>query len=121
MDELIGGEDGHGRVGVTRGDESDPESDGGGGVAFRRFGEDVSGWEHVGHFADFLFLEGVCEDEDVFGGNEALEAGDGLIEEGGVVEEVEQLLRFGVAAERPETGSASSGENKGIVVAHRRH
>ena len=79
LNELIGGEDGHGGLGVTGGDEADAEGDGGGGVTFGRLGEDVLGGELGGDFADFFFLEGVGEDEDVFERDEAIEAVDGLL------------------------------------------
>jgi len=111
LDELVGGEDGHDGIGITRGDEADAEGDGGRGVTLGGLGEDVLRREHVGDLADAFFLEGVGEDEDIFLWDEAVEPGDGLLEEGRVVEEIEELLGFGVSAEGPEAGSTSSGEN----------
>ena len=59
LDELVGGEDGHGGVGIACGDESDAESDGGSGIAFGGFGEDVFGRECGRDFANGFFLERV--------------------------------------------------------------
>ena len=118
VDELVGGEDGHGGVGIPGGDEADAEGDGGCGVAFGRLGEDVPGGEHMGNFADLFLLEGVGKDQDVFDRDESLKSGNGLVEQRGVIEEIQKLLRFGISAERPEAGSAASSENQGVVFAH---
>jgi len=80
LNELIRGEHSHGGIWVTSGDEADAEGNSGGGVALCGLGEDVSGRKHVGDFADFFFLKGVGEDEDVLAWDEALETGDGLVE-----------------------------------------
>lgn len=104
-DELVGGEDHHDGLGIAGGDDADAEGDGGCGVAFGGLGDDVIGGEHGGELANGggLFLVG--EDEDVFGGDEAVEAVDGLDEEGAVVEKIEQLFGFVIAAEWPEAGA----------------
>ena len=82
LDELIGGEDHHRCLGIACGDESDAECDGGGGVAFGGFGKDVFGRKFGGDFADFFDLQLVCEDEDVFRRDKAVETRDGLVQQG---------------------------------------
>jgi hypothetical protein len=72
----------------------------------------------VSYFAHFFLLEGIGENENVLLGDESIEAGNGLIEEGGFIEEVEKLFRFGVSAQGPKTGSTSSGKNQGIGITH---
>ena len=59
LNELVRGQDGHGGVGITCGDESDAESDGGSGIAFGGFGENVFGGEFGRDFANRFFLERV--------------------------------------------------------------
>ena len=61
------------------------------------------------HSPHFFFLEGVGENQNILDRDEAFEASDGLIEQGGVIEKIEELFRFGISAERPESGPASSG------------
>ncbi len=113
-DELIGGEDDHGGFGISGGDPADAEGYGGGGVALGGFGEDIFCGEIGEGGADGVFLGGVGEDEDVFPWDEAFEAIDGLCEEGAIAEEVEQLLRRGVAREGPEAGAGAAGEDEGV-------
>lgn len=116
LDELVGGEDHHDGVGVAGGNESDAEGNGGCGIAFGGLGEDIFGGEFFGDGADGIELEGVGEDEDVFRGDEAFEAVDGLFEECSGAEEVEELFGFVVATEGPEAGAGSTGENEGVGV-----
>ena len=61
-------------------------------------------------------LEGVGENQDVLAWNESVETLQGLVEEGGGSEEVEQLLRLGVSAERPEASPAAArqDQSKGV-------
>ena len=118
LDELVGGEDDHGRLGISSGDEADPEGDGGGGVTFGGLGDDVFGGKGGGDFADAGFLEGVGEDEDVLGRDDAVEALDGLGEQGGPVEEVEKLLGLGISAEGPESGAAAASEDYCVCFGH---
>jgi hypothetical protein len=91
-----------------------PERHGRRGVALGRFGENVLRREHRSHLADRIDLLGVGQDQDVLGRNQAVEAGDGLLEQGGVAEEVEQLFRPGIAAEGPEAGAGAAGEDQGV-------
>ena len=95
LDELVGGQDHHDGVRIARGDEADAEGDGGGGVAFRGLGENVFRREHGGVFAHGVRLQFVGEDEDVFERDEAVEAADGVFEQGAVAEQIEQLFRAG--------------------------
>ncbi|MFM2243457.1 MAG: hypothetical protein RLZ97_2313, partial [Verrucomicrobiota bacterium] len=118
LDELVGGQDHHGGIRIAGGDEADAEGDGGGGIAFGGLGENVSGGQHGGDLADGIDLFVVGEDEDVFEGDEAFEAFDRLLEERIGAEEVEELLRFRIAAEGPEAGAGTAGENECVGGVH---
>ena len=101
-DELIGGENHHDSLGIAGGDDADAEGDGGCGIAFGWFRDDVLGGEHGGELANGGDLFFVGENEDILDRNETVESIDGLGEKGAAVEQVEQLFRFVIAAEGPE-------------------
>ncbi len=101
-DELIGGENHHDSLGIAGGDDTDAEGDGGCGIAFGWFRDDVLGGEHGGELANGGDLFFVGENEDILDRNETVESIDGLSEKGAAVEQVEQLFRFVIAAEGPE-------------------
>ena len=56
----------------------------------------------------------VSENENVFLGNQAIEAVQSLFEHGGSIEQIEQLLGAGITAQGPEAAAAASGKNNGI-------
>ena len=76
----------------------------------------LSGGQHGGGIAHGIELLGVGEDEDVFEWDEAVEAADGLFEQGAGAEQIEQLFGAGVAAQRPEAGAGTTGKNQGKGV-----
>ena len=115
-DELVGGEDHHHGIRIASGDQADSEGYGGGGVALGGLCEDVFRWQHGGDLAHGLYLLGVGEDEDVFERDQAFETADGLLEQGAGAEEIEKLLWFVVATERPKTGAGSTGENESVSI-----
>src|SRR5690606_16431179 len=63
-----------------------------------------------------LKLGFVGQNEDLLRRNEALKAVDRFFDESLVVKETEELLGAGVAAQRPETGSAASCEDEGVKI-----
>ena len=116
LNQLIGWQDHHHGVWIAGGDEADAEGDCRSGVAFGGFGEDVLFGQHGGCGPHGIQLFFVGEDEDIFEWHQAVEAADGLFEEGAVAKEVEKLFGQGVSAEWPEAGSGATGEDEGVGV-----
>ncbi len=114
--EVIGGQDGHDGAWVPAADPGGAQGDGGGGVAFVWLCDDVFVGQGVADLSNGFFLEVVGKDEDVFVGYQSLEAADGVTEEGGVGEQLKELLGFGIAAERPEPFAAAAGQHEGIEL-----
>lgn len=113
-DELVGGQHHHDGLRVTCGDETHAEGDSRRGIAFRGLGDDIGGGDlrrYLAHGSDLFFIG---ENENVFHGNQTVEAGDGLRQQGAGAEKVEQLFRFVIAAERPEARAGTTGEDQGV-------
>ena len=114
--ELVGGQHHHHRIRVARGNETDTQRDGGGGVALGRLRENVFRWQHGGDFTNGIDLKGVRQDQDVFERHETFQSADGLLQQGAVAEKIEQLLGLIVAAQRPKAGSRSAGEDQCVGI-----
>ena len=112
FDEMIGGEDDHGGAWGASGDPAGGEGDGGRGVAFCGFGDDIFWGDLWAEGADAGFLVGVGEDEDLLWRDEAIEAPDGGFEEGFFGEEGEELFGAGFTTEGPEAFAATAGEDE---------
>ena len=115
---MVGGErSDHNVVAVPAGEHGGGERNGGRGITRCRFGEDVFR-RHLGH----LLLHGVHMP---FAGADAhmVHAGDGgEAVEGGLnqraprPEQVEQELRFGLAAQRPQARPGAARGNDGVEI-----
>lgn len=115
-DDVIGGKDGHDGVGGAGADDGGTEGDGGAGVATDGFGDDVAGGEFGELTADFVGLGGAGDDEDVGRGNDGTDAVDGLLEEGAVTEEADELLGGLLAGNGPETFATATGHDDDIAL-----
>ena len=111
-DEMVGWEHDHGGGAVASGDEAHAEGDGGGGVAFIGFGDDVFVGESGDDASHGGFLLLIGEDEDILAGHETVETCDRVFEQCVFGKKVEQLLGSGTSAERPEAFSASPSKNQ---------
>jgi len=111
---VVGGQHHHDGVRIAGGDQADAECDGGSGVAFGGFREDIAGREHGGVFADGIHLQRIGENQDVLQWDQTIKAADGLLEEGAGTKQIEELFGTGIAAQRPETRAGPTGKNQGI-------
>ena len=115
LDELVGRQDQHDSIDITGGHPANAEGDGGGGVAFGGFAEDVFSRQGIAeNGADFDFLFPVGEDEDIFPGDQAVEPVHGLFEQGLAAKELQQLFGPGVTTEGPEASAAASSKNDSV-------
>ena len=99
---------------IASGDPTGAERNCRGGVAFGRFGQNISLRKSGQQFTDGRFLFDICQDENAFVRDQALESRHGFLEQRSVGNETKQLFRPGPATQRPETFAASAGEDQCI-------
>lgn len=115
-DDVVGGENGHDACGGAGADEGGAEGDGGAGIAADGFGHDIFPWQEGQLTSDLGGLGGVGDDENVFGRDDGENAVDGLLEEGLVAEEADELLGGLFAADGPEAFAATAGHDDDVAV-----
>jgi len=118
LDQGVGGEEDDDGIGIEPVDEGGAECAGGGGVAFGRFGDELTGGEVGEDGAAAFDLRGVGEDEDLAAWESVLDAADGLFEEGSFRKKRHEVLRRGGAAEGPEAFAAATGHDAGVGLLH---
>ncbi len=111
---MVGREHDHRCLRVAARHEPDRQGDGGGGVAFGRFGDDILRGQRDGRGAHGRFLILIGENEHALRRDEAGEAPDGFLEQRLVGKQLEKLLGPGAAAEGPEAFAAAAGEDEHV-------
>src|SRR5690606_40976416 len=113
-DEVIGGEDDEGGVGVEGVEARGGEGDAGGRVPRGRLGEDVLGREGGEVLPRLRRVVRVRDDEDALGGDERLQPRERVLDQRRRAEDVEELLGVGAAAARPEPAADAAGHDDGV-------
>ncbi len=120
-DEVIGGKHSHDGILIECGEDARGEADAGSGIALGRFGDDLAAGDGGKLLANFVLQIFVGDDPDIFRGHDAGEAVDGLLDEGAVAEEAEDLLGVSFAAAGPEAGAAATGHDERVAVMSHLH
>jgi hypothetical protein len=114
-DHVVGRKDDHRGVGVAVGQRGGGVGDAGGRVAADRLGENVL----VGHGRQLLLrlldVALVGDHQAALRRNEPLQAGDGVLDEGALPENVEELLGPLLATGGPEATADAPGHDHGVV------
>ena len=108
LDDVIGGHDDHGAVGVFLADDPGGQADAGRRVARAGLGDDVLRRDSRELGAGGLGLVGTGDDQDALPGHQGLDPGHRLLEHRRVAVEAEQLLGPVAPALGPEPSAAAS-------------
>ena len=108
---MVGGHDGHDRLGIVPRDEQCRQANAGGGVAFAGLTNEAS-LRHLRQLPSYGVEQAACGDHHhAIWRHEAVEPIDRVLEKGLRARQWQELLRQDGAAGGPETGAGSSGHD----------
>ncbi len=117
--QMVGWKDSEDRAGLERMQDMSGETDGGSGVALRGLREDLLFGNFRKLLNDFAPQMIVGENPDSFGRQHRFQPVHGLLNQGAIAHETEDLLGVFSSATRPKARTAASGENQPVAIGFR--